>query len=75
VTRKGSFFLAALLVLCLAIPAAAKTMLTALTVWNNVNYQTRGLQMMAKRVAELTKGEVDCAWNSAVPSVTRVPSF
>lgn len=58
-THKGSFLLAVLLALCLAIPAAAKTTLTALTVWNKENYQTRGLQMMAKRVAELTNGEVE----------------
>lgn len=59
VTHKGSFLLAVLLVLCLAIPATAKTTLTALTVWNKENYQTRGLQMMAKRIAELTNGEVE----------------
>jgi TRAP-type C4-dicarboxylate transport system substrate-binding protein len=45
-----------------AFPASdvnAKTTLTALTVWNQENYQTRGLLLMAKRVAELTKGELE----------------
>ncbi|WP_281679697.1 TRAP transporter substrate-binding protein [Synergistes jonesii] len=30
----------------------------ALTVWNEENYQTRGLMLMAKRVSELTKGDL-----------------
>jgi TRAP-type C4-dicarboxylate transport system substrate-binding protein len=51
--------LAMAILLCGAGFASAKTTLTALTVWNQENYQTRGLQMMAKRVAELTKGEVE----------------
>jgi TRAP-type C4-dicarboxylate transport system substrate-binding protein len=46
-------------VLCLASAALAKTTLTALTVWNEENYQTRGLALMAKRVSELTNGELE----------------
>lgn len=41
-----------------ATAAAAKTTLMALTVWNEENYQTRGLMLMAKRVSELTKGDL-----------------
>ncbi|MDR1944498.1 MAG: TRAP transporter substrate-binding protein [Synergistaceae bacterium] len=44
---------------CLVPAAQAKTTLTALTVWNEDNYQTRGLLLMAKRVAELSKGELE----------------
>lgn len=51
--------LAVAVVLCFASAASAKTTLTALTVWNVENYQTRGLQLMAKRVAELTNGELE----------------
>jgi TRAP-type C4-dicarboxylate transport system substrate-binding protein len=47
------------IVLCFSGAAFAKTTLTALTVWNEENYQTRGLQLMAKRVSELTGGEVE----------------
>ena len=42
-----------------AAPGYAKTTLTALTVWNEENYQTRGLLLMAKRVSELTNGELE----------------
>ncbi len=47
-----------LLVAFFATAAAAKTTLMALTVWNEENYQTRGLMLMAKRVSELTKGDL-----------------
>ena len=47
------------MLLCGAGLAFAKTTLTTLTVWNKENFQTRGLEMMSKRVAELTKGEVE----------------
>lgn len=43
----------------LASVASAKTTLLALTVWNEENYQTRGLKKMAERVAELTGGELN----------------
>jgi TRAP-type C4-dicarboxylate transport system substrate-binding protein len=58
---RGAAFLFVLmaLVLCVASQAVAKTTLTALTVWNEDNYQTKGLMLMAKRVAELTGGEVE----------------
>ncbi|SBV97346.1 putative Extracellular solute-binding protein, family 7 [uncultured delta proteobacterium] len=56
--RKASVLLAIAAVLCFTSIASAKTTLTALSVWNKENYQVRGLEMMAKRVAELTKGEV-----------------
>ncbi|MDR1741142.1 MAG: TRAP transporter substrate-binding protein DctP [Synergistaceae bacterium] len=39
--------------------AAAKKTLLALTVWNEENYQTRGLLLMADRVSALTGGEVE----------------
>ena len=39
--------------------AFAKVTLTAVTMYNAENYQHRGLLEMGKRVAELTKGEVD----------------
>ncbi|GHS90322.1 hypothetical protein AGMMS49957_16060 [Synergistales bacterium] len=42
-----------------AAPLDAKTTLLALTVWNEENYQTRGLLLMAKRVSELTNGELE----------------
>jgi TRAP-type C4-dicarboxylate transport system substrate-binding protein len=48
-----------LIVLCFSGAAFAKTTLTALTVWAEENYQTRGLQLMAKRVSELTGGELE----------------
>ena len=51
--------LATAILLCGTGIASAKTTLTALTVWNKENFQTRGLQMMASRVAELTKGELE----------------
>lgn len=57
--RKISVLLAVAVVLCFAASASAKTTLTALTVWNVENYQTRGLHLMAKRVAELTNGELE----------------
>ncbi|MEA4873597.1 MAG: TRAP transporter substrate-binding protein [Synergistaceae bacterium] len=47
-----------LFLLLFSVTANAKTSLTALTVWNEDNYQTKGLQLMAKRVSELTKGEL-----------------
>lgn len=56
--RRAALLLALAMILCIPSVASAKTTLTALTVWNEENYQTRGLQMMAKRVAELTNGEV-----------------
>ncbi len=48
-----------LVVVSLAPVAWSKTTLIALTVWNEENYQTRGLQKMAERVAELTNGELN----------------
>ncbi|MDR3073429.1 MAG: TRAP transporter substrate-binding protein [Deltaproteobacteria bacterium] len=57
--RPAVFLLAAAMLLASVSIAPAKTTLTALTVWNKENYQTRGLEMMAKRVAELTKGDLE----------------
>lgn len=57
--RRITVLLAVAVVLCFASAVSAKTTLTALTVWNIENYQTRGLQLMAKRVAELTNGELE----------------
>lgn len=47
-----------LLIAAFATAASAKTTLMALTVWNEENYQTRGLMLMAKRVSELTNGDL-----------------
>lgn len=59
-TRKGFLvLLTVVLLLGMVSMAFAKTTLTALTVWNEENYQTKGLMLMAKRVGELTKGEVE----------------
>lgn len=58
--RRGFLVLSVIaLLLCMVSASFAKTTLTALTVWNEENYQTKGLMLMAKRVAELTKGEVE----------------
>jgi TRAP-type C4-dicarboxylate transport system substrate-binding protein len=57
--KRALFFLAIALLFGFASPAAAKTTLTALTVWNKENYQTRGLELMARRVAELTGGGLE----------------
>lgn len=54
----SAVLLTLLLVALFASAAAAKTTLMALTVWNEENYQTRGLMQMAKRVSELTNGEL-----------------
>ena len=56
--KRTAFFLTIALIFCSVSLASAKTTLTALTVWNKENYQTRGLELMAKRVAELTNGEL-----------------
>jgi TRAP-type C4-dicarboxylate transport system substrate-binding protein len=53
------WFIIISIMLCYGSSAFAKTTLTALTVWNEENYQTRGLMLMAKRVSELTKGELE----------------
>jgi len=55
---RNAFLLAIAAVLCFASIASAKTTLTTLSVWNKENYQVRGLELMAKRVAELTNNEV-----------------
>ena len=57
--RRRAFLLALAMVLGMTVTVEAKTTLRALTVWNKENYQTRGLELMAKRVAELTNGEVE----------------
>lgn len=57
--KRLAFFLLLAAFCSFAAPAAAKTTLTALTVWNEENYQTRGLMFMAKRVAELTDGDLE----------------
>jgi TRAP-type C4-dicarboxylate transport system substrate-binding protein len=44
---------------CAVSASDAKTTLTALTVWNEDNYQTRGLMLMTERVSALTGGEVE----------------
>lgn len=57
--RKASVLLAIAAALCFTSVASAKTTLTAFSVWNQENYQVRGLLMMAERVAKLTNGEVN----------------
>ena len=57
--RAAICFMLTIAVLCFSGAAFAKTTLTALTVWAEENYQTRGLQLMAKRVSELTGGELE----------------
>lgn len=59
--RPAALSVFSLLILVLLFPgeAAAKKTLLALTVWNEENYQTRGLLLMADRVSALTGGEVE----------------
>lgn len=57
-SKVGIIILAALLVTVFATASFAKTNLIALTVWNEDNYITRGMQLLAKRVDALTKGDL-----------------
>lgn len=57
--RITSIFLVLGFVLGFAQLGFAKVTLTAVTMYNEVNYQHQGLLLMAKRMAELTNGEVE----------------
>jgi TRAP-type C4-dicarboxylate transport system substrate-binding protein len=54
------FFLAAFVLFSIGVSgASAKTSILALTVWNEDNFETRGLMFFADKVKDLTNGEVE----------------